>query len=94
MFGPSGGKGRTHLADLLVVEVIACLGKALHGEGRADDDDHKGDAKEGGMLAQGAVHRVAIQRGACEGRHPRRCLDRRSYDSLAKAQRQRSAIEL
>ena len=38
-------KSRTHLGDLLTVQVISCLREALQTERRADHDEEKWDAK-------------------------------------------------
>ena len=59
--GNQGGVG-THLGDLLVVQVVPCLCEGLHRVARADYNDDERHAEECWVLAQYAVHGVALER--------------------------------
>lgn len=61
--------GRAHLCDLLVVEVVPCLGEGLHRVARTDDDDDEWHAEQGRVLAQHTVYRGGLERVGRKGRH-------------------------
>ena len=69
MRGVEGRWARTHLGDLLAVQLVARLCERLEAEGRADDEADEGDAEEQRDAAHGACDGRLVEGIGAEGGH-------------------------